>query len=321
MPHSGLPLRLIVTPALLRASSGPASVPYPGRRRVASRLRASLAPRPASPQPQPRLSPSLARLSPRPRAFGLEQDITRPACLWAREGVWATRITSAKPAAAPHPAPPPRLLLTDLTRQDLPSCLIPACHRDSLSPLPDSAPHPAPPQHPPCLACHLARVCPVSWPASASPARPVSAPSPPCHPSPPLHFLVSMLMHLYTAGALQASRQPNIGRTSCVVWLPSSKLISLKGEMRPPCVAGAAPTGEEVRNETSTPCAIISRSAILVYAVLRSGAQFYAAVRSGAQFYAAVRSGCAANTQWVRSHCAVGAQWVRSGAQPLRTIT
>jgi hypothetical protein len=91
-------------------------VPYPGRRRVSSRLRASLAPRPASPQPQPRLSPSLARLSPRPRAFGLEQDITRPACLWAREGVWATRITSAKPAAAPHPAPPPRLILTDLTR-------------------------------------------------------------------------------------------------------------------------------------------------------------------------------------------------------------
>ena len=141
---------------------------------------------------------------------------------------------------------------------------------------------------------------------------------------PPPHFLVSMLMHLYTAGALLASRQPNIGRTSCVVWLPSSKLISLKGEMRPPCVAGAAPTGEEVRNETSTPCAIISRSAILVYAVLRSGAQFYAAVRSGAQWCAVLRScaqWCAANTQWVRSHCAVGAQWVRSGAQPLRTIT
>jgi hypothetical protein len=94
--------------------------------------------------------------------------------------------------------------------------------------------------------------------------------------------------------------------------------------MRPPCVAGAAPTGEEVRNETSTPCAIISRSAILVYAVLRSGAQFYAAVRSGAQWCAVLRScaqWCAANTQWVRSHCAVGAQWVRSGAQPLRTIT
>jgi len=94
--------------------------------------------------------------------------------------------------------------------------------------------------------------------------------------------------------------------------------------MLPLCVAGAAPTGEEVRNETSTPCAFISRSAILVYAVLRSGAQFYAAVRSGAQWCAVLRS-CvqwgAANTQWVRSHCAVGAQWVRSGAQPLRTIT
>ena len=205
----------------------------------------------------------------------------------------ARRCASSCPAAAPHPDEP-----------DPPSCLIPACHRDSLSPLPDSAPHPAPPQHPPCLACHLARVRPVSWPASASPARPVSAPSPPCHPSPPLHFLVSLLMHLYTAGALQASRQPNIGRTSCVVWLPSSKLISLKGKMQPPCVAGAAPTGEEVRNETSTPCAIISRSAILVYAVLRSGAQFYAAVRSGAQ-WCAVGSGaqlCAA----VRSQYAVG---------------
>jgi hypothetical protein len=123
-------------------------------------------------------------------------------------------------------------------------------------------------------------------------------------------------MHLYTAGALLASRQPNIGRTSesYVVWLPSSKLISLKGEMRPPCVAEAAPTGGEVQNETSTPFVVISRSAILVYAVLRSGAQFYAAVRSGAQWCAvgsvaqlcaAVRSCaqlCAANTLWVRSH-------------------
>jgi hypothetical protein len=85
--------------------------------------------------------------------------------------------------------------------------------------------------------------------------------------------------------------------------------------MRPPCVAGAAPTGEEVRNETSTPCAIISRSAILVYAVLRSGAQFYAAVRSGAQFYAAVRSGA----QPIRSGCAAIAQWVRSGCAVVRS--
>ena len=189
--------------------------------------------------------------------------------------------------------------------------------------------------YPPCIPTRLrlaipARLRPVSRPASASPSLPISAPYPdplrlaiPARRPPP-HFLVSRLMHLYTAGALQASRQPNIGRTSCVVWLPSSKLISLKGEMRPPCVAGAAPTGEEVRNETSTPCAIISRSAILVYAVLRSGAQFYAAVRNGAQWCAVLRScaqWCAANTQWVRSHCAVGAQWVRSGAQPLRTIT
>jgi hypothetical protein len=89
--------------------------------------------------------------------------------------------------------------------------------------------------------------------------------------------------------------------------------------MRPPCVAGAAPTGEEVRNETSTPCAIISRSAILVYAVLRSGAQFYAAVRSGAQWCAVVRSFTqlcavvrsqyAVGAQPLRSGCAVGAQW------------
>jgi hypothetical protein len=85
--------------------------------------------------------------------------------------------------------------------------------------------------------------------------------------------------------------------------------------MRPPCVAGAAPTGEEVRNETSTPCAIISRSAILVYAVLRSGAQFYAAVRSGAQFNAAVRSGA----QPIRSGCAAIAQWVRSGCAVVRS--
>ncbi len=80
------------------------------------------------------------------------------------------------------------------------------------------------------------------------------------------HFLVSMLMHLYTAGALLASRQPNICSTSCVVWLPSFKLISLNGEMRPPCVAGAAPIGEELQNVTSTPCTIILeyRSAFLV---------------------------------------------------------
>jgi hypothetical protein len=78
--------------------------------------------------------------------------------------------------------------------------------------------------------------------------------------------------------------------------------------MRPPCVAGAAPTGEEVRNETSTPCAIISRSAFLVYAALRSGAQFYAVLRSCAQLCADVRS-CA---QRVRSHYAVGAQPLRS---------
>ncbi len=191
-----------------------------------------------------------------------------------------------------------------------------------------------PPRIPTCLRFAIpARLRPVSRPASASrpsPSRPVSAPSLPCHPGPPPHFLVSMLMHLYTAGALLASRQPNIGSTSCVVWLPSSKLISLKGEMRPPCVAGAAPTGEEVQNEISTPCAILSRSAFLVYAALHSGAQFYAAVRSGAQ-WAAVRSCaqwcaqlCAANTQWVRSHCAVvhsGCAVVCSGAQPLHTIT
>jgi hypothetical protein len=104
------------------------------------------------------------------------------------------------------------------------------------------------------------------------------------------------------------------------LWLPSSKLISLKGEMRPPCVAGAAPTGEEVRNETSTPCAIICRSAFLVYAALRSGAQFYAAVRSGVQ-WAVVRS-CAhlcsvvrSCAQPIRIGCAAIAQWMRSGAQ------
>jgi hypothetical protein len=48
---------------------------------------------------------------------------------------------------------------------------------------------------------------------------------------PSFQLLVLMLMHLYTAAALLASRQPNIGHTSCVVWLPSLKLISLKGKM------------------------------------------------------------------------------------------
>ncbi len=96
--------------------------------------------------------------------------------------------------------------------------------------------------------------------------------------------------------------------------LPSSKLISLKGEMRSPCVAGAAPTGEEVRNETSTPCAIMSYSAFLVYAALRSGAQFYADLHSCAQ---PLRSRCAAITQWVLSHYAVSAQPLRNGMQPL----
>ncbi len=157
----------------------------------------------------------------------------------------------------------------------------------------------------------------------------MSAQSPPCHPAPPPHFLALMLMHLYTAGALLALRQPNIGSTSCVVWLPSSKLISLKGEMRPPCIAGAAPTGEEVRNETSMPYAIISLSAILVYAVLRSGAQFYAAMRSDAQWCAvgscvqlcaAVRS-CAQPIRSGAQPLLSGVQWVHSGAQPLHTIT
>jgi hypothetical protein len=142
---------LATSPYPAHASSRPASAPYPCRahRRVSSRLRAALASRArpaASPHPDcppfpaprlitaslpaaaasrpdsglhwhpgpPRPSPRLARLSPRPRAFGLEQDITRPPCLWVREGVWATRITSAKPAAAPHPAPPPRLILTNI---------------------------------------------------------------------------------------------------------------------------------------------------------------------------------------------------------------
>jgi hypothetical protein len=154
-------------------------------------------------------------------------------------------------------------------------------------------------------------------------------------------------MHLYTAGALLASRKPNIGRISCVVWLPSSKLISLKGEMRPPSVAGAAQTGEAVRNETATPCAIISEYRIIINlhslfkqlvcsgaqplssgcTVLRSTTQWcaaiaqrvhsecaLAAVRShcsvGAQ---PLRSRCAANAQQLRSHCAACAQTLRSG--------
>jgi hypothetical protein len=99
-------------------------------------------------------------------------------------------------------------------------------------------------------------------------------------------------MHLHTASALLASRQPNIGSTSCVVWLPSSKLICGRDAV-PVCCGGSA--NRRRSTETSTPCAIISRSAFLVYAALHSGAQFYAALRSCKQ---PLCSGCAAITQW-----------------------
>jgi hypothetical protein len=142
---------------------------------------------------------------------------------------------------------------------------------------------------------------------------------------PPPHFLVLMLMHLNTEGALLASRQLNICRTSCVVWLPLSKLISLKGEMRPPCVAGAVPTGEEVRNETSTPCSIISEYRIIIdlhslfNQLLCSGAQ---PLSSWCTDLRSITHWCAAIAQWVLSECSAvrsGAQLCAVGAQPVRS--
>jgi hypothetical protein len=200
-------------------------------------------------------------------------------------------FASSCPAAVPHPDGPDPPGPASLPHSGLPPCLTVTPARLSASSGPASAPPPR----------HLARFRPVSRPTSALPFRPVSAPSPPCHPAPSPHFLVSMLMHLYTAGALLASRQPNIGCASCVVCLPSSMLISLKGEMRSRCFAGAAPTDEEVRNETSMPCASISRSAFLFY-------EHYSVVRSFTQLYAAVRSHCAAGAQPLRSGCAAIAQ-------------
>ena len=66
-------------------------------------------PRPLAASPCRRLAsaqPSLSAASPkacrpRPRAFGLEQDITIPEGLRARKGLWATRISTVESLASP----------------------------------------------------------------------------------------------------------------------------------------------------------------------------------------------------------------------------
>ena len=134
-----------------------------------------------------------------------------------------------------------------------------------------------------------------------------SAPSLPCHPGPPPHFLVSMLMRLYTAGKLLASRQPNIGCTSCVLWLPSSKLISLKGEMRTRALRGQRRQAKKYGMKPQRPVQSSWNIESLSICILCLSS-FYAVVHShraaGAQFYAASRSGA----QPLCSHCAVSVQ-------------
>ncbi len=197
-----------------RLSSLPCTAPHPGqppdRGSDSSCLRASLAPRPALPQPQPR------RLSPRPRAFGLEHDITRPACLWAREGVWATRITSAKPlyrpASLPFSGPPrssPPARLAHLPRPASLPAPGPPCSppQARLAPLPWPALLPFQARLAPLLGPPRSSFQPASlpssgplrsrpWPASlpsspCPPRRPASlpAPGPPCSPSPPQRLI------------------------------------------------------------------------------------------------------------------------------------
>ena len=98
----------------------------------------------ASPEP---------RLSPRPRAFGLEQDITRPFGL--DKGVWATRLASlTPPPIEARPGQQPRARFPPSSRQP---CFIPSSSPCILRSSPVSLPVrlPAPQPRSPTSAASL----------------------------------------------------------------------------------------------------------------------------------------------------------------------
>jgi hypothetical protein len=150
-------------------SSLPCTAPHPGqspsRGSVSPRLHALLAPRPALPQPQPR------RLSPRPRAFGLNKTLPDPRALGREKGFGRLASLQLSPSSCP-PRSPSLARLAHLPR---PASLI----------------SPGPPRSPP-----PARLAPIPWPASQpfqaclaplpgpprSPFRPASLSSSPCQP-------------------------------------------------------------------------------------------------------------------------------------------